>query len=164
MKEISSLSISPVFRSYSVIIIILVLFFIFLQYAENVEKDFEMASVGKTVNEINSLLTVLMMEKMVVGKLDDLALLDGSNPFTLFNNKYQITNYYGEVKSDADIVKKRGWYFNVTSHDVLFQTSLDDEYLVFKVKLYYDDLNLSGEYERGVDKVQIIKLERKSPV
>ncbi|MCK4709097.1 MAG: hypothetical protein KAU21_10810, partial [Gammaproteobacteria bacterium] len=161
MKEISSYPGAAIFRSYSSLIIVLIAVTIFLIFIDGLEKDVERIAIDKTVTEINSMLMISMLEYIVAGKMKDLSSFENSNPFVMLEKKYRFPNYVGEVKDDKNISRESGWYFNTSNHEVFFRASYDDVKIVFRVKLYYDDVNNSGEYESRIDVARLIKLEKK---
>jgi len=158
MPEIQSQPGARLFRTFSSLILILLLAFLFLSSNEELSQAAEAVHVNQTVNEINTALALAVYTLAVNKSLDRLVLLDNQNPFYyLALNQGIPPNYHGEVSSVQDMGSS-GWYFLKPKGLVIYH-SANSRY-AYRLSFDYSDTNLSGAFEPILDKInslQIIK-------
>ena len=159
MLEIISPPGARLFRTFSALILIFLLAYLFLSENEELSQTAEDVHVRQTVNEINSALALVVYTLAVNKKLDRLVLLDNQNPFYyLALNQSIPVNYRGEVSSVHEM-KDVGWYFVKSDGLVIYQSMSSTRY-VYRLSFEFTDLNKSGSFDALSDKVnslQIIK-------
>ena len=136
------------------IVVILVIFFIiaFLVYLDRLEEDVRTVAVVKTINEINSALALTLYQHAVEGRLDDLPLLEGENPFVFLSIYKQLpVNYRGSVRNSTSERVINSWYYNLDARRVTYQaeTGVREFALVFQ----YKDRNNNGVFDASIDAV-----------
>lgn len=157
MKQAGSYLVAAVFRSYSVIIIVLILIFFFLDYVEGVEKDVEKIAAGRALNEINGLLAVTLYQYVIQGRLDELVTLDQGNPFLIpYIREKTMIRYLGVKKNITDEVIK-AWYFDSDMQKVVYHSRNYSR--AYTLKFVYKDNNANFRFDREVDGLEGFLLE-----
>ena len=136
------------------IVVILAILFIatFLVYMDRLEEDTRAVAVEKTINEINSALALTLYRHAVEGRLGDLPLLEGENPFVFLAQYRQLpVNYRGSVRNSTTARITNSWYYNLDARRVTYQaeTGVREFALVFQ----YKDRNNNGVFDASIDAV-----------
>ncbi len=141
------------FRLSAMIILIAILIMVFLSYVDDTERTLERTSILQTKKIIDSSLALVFASYAVNGRLNELNQLDGANPF-VFLQEYKILprGYKGELDTDLSIDVDPGWYYLSHRGVVAYRPYFLDSDRYFSVLLDYEDLDQSGQFERGVDK------------
>lgn len=158
MKEIKSYPGASLFRSYSSLIIILIVVGMILLYLEGFEREVESAAVKKTVNEINASLALTLYQYVIKGRIQDIPNLIDSNPFELNKDSISINNYKGVIGS-KNILKDRSWYFNRDSKEIIYHSNGFKK--IYLIEFSFNDKNSNGNYEYKIDEINGIFLKEK---
>jgi hypothetical protein len=145
------------FLSFLVLIGVFILISVFLDRVENLEKKVERVAVSKQVNEINSLLVMIMLEHRINNRINDLADSHLGNPFELFESQASGLNYVanpGEKQRSAEGF----WYFDRSTSETIYRSAVDATLYRYRLEFEYDDLNQSGRFERGIDQPRLLTL------
>lgn len=160
MPEIRSQPGARLFRTFSSLILILLLASLFLSRNEELSQTAEAVHVSQTVNEINTALAFVVYTLAVNKSLDRLVLLDSQNPFFyLALNQSIPRNYHGEVSS-VDDMKANGWYF-LKPNGLVIYSSRSSRY-VYRLSFDYSDTNQSGAFEAESDKINSLQIVKAS--
>lgn len=149
MKEIKSYPGASIFRSYSVLIIVLLTGGSLFLYLEGLEKQVEIKAIEKTVNEINATLALTLYKKIITGHIQNIPKLADKNPFELNKNNILIINYKGSIDSESDNLELKSWYFNSESKEIIYHS--DSNPRIYKIEFSYQDNNKSKEFEYKED-------------
>lgn len=164
MKTIGSHPGAILFRFSVTVIVILILIRIFLNYAEDTQKSFELNAIQQTKRIVDASLTVVFSTYAVERRLQELEQLDGANPFPLLA-EYQIlpANYRGVVEVDLAPGGEPGWYYLERQGLVVYrpQYLAGDRY--FRIRLNYDDLDGSGRFEFASDRLRSLQFVAVDP-
>lgn len=136
------------------IVVVLVILFIiaFLVYLDRLEEDLRAVAVEKTINEINSALALTLYQHAVEGRLGDLPLLDGENPFVFLAIYKQLpVNYRGSVRTGSTAKVINSWYYNLDARRVIYQAETDVR--EFAIVFQYKDRNNNGVFDASIDAV-----------
>ena len=141
------------FRLSAMIILIAILMIVFLSYVDDTERTLERTSILQTKKIIDSSLALVFASYAVNGRLNELNQLDGANPF-VFLQEYKILppGYKGELDTDLSIDVDPGWYYLSHRGVVAYRPYFLDSDRYFSVHLDYEDVDQSGQFERGVDR------------
>lgn len=147
------------FRLSVMVILILALTYIFLHYAEKAEQAIEFQSIQQTQRIIESALVVVFATYASQGRLDELANLEGANPFE-FLREYQVlpVTYRGEIEVAGSSMPESGWYYLSGSGDLMYAPFRLSESVYFRVVLDYDDIDRNGRFEPGQDQFKALRL------
>ncbi len=153
MKTIGSHPGAILFRFTVMVIVILILIRVFLTYAEETQRVYEQNSILQTKRIVDSTLAVVFSTYAVNRRLDDLAKLEGANPFR-YLEQYQMlpSSYQGEIENDLEASHAPGWYYLRHRDLVVYKARYTDEHRYFAVVLNYDDRNESGRFEVASDR------------
>ncbi len=146
---------------FDIVVTLVVLFIIvFLVYMDRLEEGVRAIAVEKTINEINSGLALTLYQHAVEGRLGDLPLLEGENPFVfLAIYKPLPVNYRGSVRGSTPERVTNSWYYNMDTRRVTYQaeTGVREFALVFR----YKDKNNNGVFDASIDAVtELIMMEQ----
>ena len=152
------------FLHYLVVIIVLILVVIFLWYTSHLERDIERVAMEKTLSEINASLSVsTLVDYMAKGRLEELQLFHKGNPFVFLAANYRLpSNYYGTVRQLDEIDRQGGWYYDMTSQQVVYRSAHDKDYLFYELVFLYQDNNGSGRFEMNEDDLKAFKMIKKA--
>ena len=164
MKTLGSHPGAILFRLSIMLIIIAILVVAFFRYVDDAQVALERESILQTKRIIDSSLAVAFASFAVDGRLDELNRLDGGNPF-VFLEQYQMlpAGYRGEIDYLALAELDPGWYYVRASGDVVYLPRFQADTEYFRLVLLYDDKNVSGAFEAGIDvfrQLQFIKKPR----
>ncbi len=150
------------FRLSAMVILILLFFYIFLHYADKAEEAMEIQSMQQTRRVIDSAFFIVFASYATRGRLDELAELEGANPFE-FLKKYLAHSipYRGEIESYDAASMESGWYFLSASGDLIYVPFHLPEPEYFRVVLSYDDIDRNGRFDSGMDRVKALTLAKK---
>jgi len=149
------------FRLSAMIILILLLIYTFLHYADKAEKAIETQSMQQTRRVVDSAFFIVFASYATQGRLDELADLEGANPFKFLKNYLTHTlPYHGEIES-YDAGMEGGWYYLAGSGDLIYVPFHLPEPEYFRVLLSYDDIDRNGRFDSGVDRVKGLTLAKK---
>ena len=98
------------FRLSAMVILILLFIYVFLHYTDEAEQAIELQSVEQTRRVIDSALFIVFATYATEGRLDQLADLEGGNPFE-FLKEYLAHSipYRGEIESHEMSGAESGW-------------------------------------------------------
>ncbi len=165
MKTIGSHPGAINFRLSMMVILILVLIYVFLDYAETAERATEVQSIEQTRRIINSALAVSFSTYATNGDLQGLNQLDGGNPFVLLNEYLLLpASYHGETQATDPGTLSSGWHFQVNTGQILYIAFYIEEIHVFRIDLNYVDNNQNVRFDPDQDRFNHLGLERKQPL
>lgn len=146
------------FRFGLMVIIILILIRIFLNYSEETRRVYEQQSIVQTKRIVDSTLAVVFSSYAVDRRLDDLAELDGANPFR-FLERYDMlpASYRGEIEHELEDSHAPGWYYLGHRGVVAYKARYSGDHLYFAIVLNYEDRNQSGRFEAGSDRFRNLR-------
>ena len=140
------------FRFSVMMIIILIMIVVFFRYIDESRKGFEAASILRTKQVIDSSLTVVFAKAAIKRQLNELAQVDGGNPFE-YMQRYEIAHpaYLGELNRDLLVDDTPGWYYLSHRGKVVYKVRYLERDHYYQVVLNFDDLNQTGRYESNGD-------------
>ncbi len=149
------------FRSNVVAILVLIFAVIFFSYISHAEKRIYEIAVERTVNDINASLALTLYSYIVQGKISDLPALDGENPFNFLAKYKQLPiNYKGPISHRGEALTMNNWYYDLITRRVLFRA--ESSLRQFSLKFEYKDKNRNQEFDKNVDQVTSLKIEKKN--
>ena len=155
------------FLNIFTVILVLVLIIKFLSYMDSLERDIELVSIDKQVSDINASLALTLYNYVAKGKLSDLQEFNLDNPFVFLAANHQLPlNYFGVIKDESEISQQGGWYFEGNNRLIIYQSAYDLGRFYYQLKFIYRDINESGRYELGEDRLESFRVEKlkKPPV
>ena len=140
------------YRLTMMVILILILISVFFYKLESSQKEIEKASIEQTTTVITSSLAIVFASHAVNGKIQELYLLAGHNPFE-FLDQYQIkpAAYKGETESTFIDSLDAGWYYLIDKRQTVYISHYLSKNYYYKINLEFDDVNRSGQFELGLD-------------
>ncbi len=161
MKENSSYSGSAIFRTYGVVIIVLILMGVFFSYTTRWNDEVDQVAHEKILHEINTALAFTLYQMAVNRDLSKLPRLERHNPF-VYLAIYQALpkNYHGAVTDSIGLVKQ-GWYYDQKTQLVVFvdrKGNMQKYQMVFE----FEDKNKSGEFEYLDDLILTLAIKKAS--
>ncbi len=150
------------FRLSVMVILIMLFIYVFLHYADEAEEAIELQSVQQARRVIDSALFIVFATYVTEGRLDELANLEGANPFE-FLKKYLVHSipYRGETGTLDAITAESGWYYLTGSGDLIYVPFGQSASVRFRVSLNYDDINGNGRFDSATDRIKTLKLVKK---
>jgi hypothetical protein len=150
------------FRLSAMVILILLFIYVFLHYTDEAEQAIELQSVEQTRRVIDSALFIVFATYATEGRLDQLADLEGGNPFE-FLKEYLAHSipYRGEIESHEMSGAESGWYYLAGRGDLIYVPFHLSEPRVYRVRLDYDDVNGNGRFDSAADQFKSLKLGKK---
>jgi hypothetical protein len=135
------------------VVLIAIMVSVFFSYVDDTEREFERASIIQTKKIIDSSLAVIFATYAVNHRLDDLNELDGGNPF-VFLEEYRLLppGYRGELDTDLATGLAPGWYYLKHRGLVAYKSFFINTDSYFELVLDYEDVNLTGRFERKFDR------------
>jgi hypothetical protein len=147
-------------RENVVVIFVVIFIGVFLSYMDTLQDDIEVVAVEKTLNEINSALALTLYQHAIEGRLNDLSLLDGENPFIYLAIHHQLpVNYAGSFRSDSEPEGSHIWYYNLDTKVVVYRSGRERR--LFELSFQYADVNKNRQFEASVDKIKQLRLIQK---
>ena len=149
------------FRFSLMVILILILIVLFLSYVEDTQVEVERASILQTKKIIDSSLAVVFATYAVNGRLQELADLEGANPFEALT-EYQLVPpaYHGAIDRDLGADLEPGWYYLKHRRRVAYKARFLDRDSYFRIAFAYDDVNQSGRFEARADRFRSLQFVR----
>jgi hypothetical protein len=139
-------------RENIVVIFVVIFIGVFLSYMDTLQDDIEVVAVEKTINEINRALALTLYQHAVEGRLGDLPLLEGENPFAFLSIYKQLpVNYRGSVRNSSTARVINSWYYNLDARRVTYQADTGER--EFALVFQYKDRNNNGVFDASIDTV-----------
>ncbi|MDH3759899.1 MAG: hypothetical protein OEU50_02890 [Gammaproteobacteria bacterium] len=150
------------FRLSAMVVLILLFIYVFLHYTDKAEQAIELQSVEQTRRVIDSALFIVFATYATQGRLDDLAALEGANPFEFLKEYLAHTiPYRGEIDRFETAGEESGWYYLAGRGDLIYVPFHLPEPQVFRVRLNYGDGNGNGRFDSATDQFRSLKLDKK---
>jgi len=162
MKTIGSHPGADNFRLALMVILIVLFIYIFLHYAEKSERAIERQSIQQTRRNIDSALVIVFATYASERRLNELAALDGANPFE-FLKEYLVfpLSYRGEPEVNDPAVLESGWYYLPGRGDLMYIPFHLSRPEYFRILLDYEDIDQNGRFESGKDQFRALRLVKK---
>jgi len=151
----------------AVIIIISILLVLAIQRLLALQVDAERVVMESTAGAIRAGIGIKVAEKIVKQKVNDLAMLESSNPMNLLAEVPR--NYLGELDASTDptLLEKGNWYFDTTSRTLIYLVdntgyftggAINPPRARFKIRLVYTDSNANDVFDSGIDSIEGVHL------
>ena len=152
MKRIASHPGANVFRTVVSILIISVATSVFLYKTDEMSNQVDLIASQRVVNEINTALSLVVYKLAIQGNLEELNVLDKSNPFDyLVLNQKLPDNYFGVVYVEQEI-DKSGWFYASYKKQAVYNSRQGKKYW-YQLDLIFNDMNNSGSFDVESEKL-----------
>ena len=138
--------------------LLMVLTITLMNYLERAHAVLEEQSVQQQKRVIDSVLVVMFATYAVDGRLQQLAELDGGNPFEWLK-KYDLsaTQYRG-VFNAAQPGDSNGWFYDSDAGQIFYRSLYLEYQPRYEVKVGYQDVNQNGRLDPGIDNLNTLYL------
>ena len=160
-KEIASQPDAGKFRSIATIILILICIAVFLRFTDHLSAKAEIIARDRVISDIKYSLAMMLYEYTIKGKAEELQKFDEGNPFVALAIYRSLPVNYRGAKAKIPDSPEKGWYFDLSLKQVIYISSIS-EVEKFQLKFLYEDVNNNVRFDRQVDVLKGLKMEKAS--